>query len=135
MSKLQGPAEAGRIYNPPRIVLVKRLAECNSAIQQIENLRYGALLLRELQFAGAGGHFDAVAGVEFAEEELRGQRVQRSSAELVPTCTSSRYAEKRQGTAALQDASAFFGTLLLPQGFGVRLSSAAFIALIRAGKH
>ena len=54
---------------------------------------------------------------------------------LVPNCTSSRYAEKRQGTAALQDASAFFGTLLLPQGFGVRLSSAAFIALISAGKH
>ena len=43
----------------------------------------------------------------------------------MPNCTSSRYAEKRQGTAALQDASAFFGTLLLPQGFGVRLSSAA----------
>jgi hypothetical protein len=57
------------------------------------------------------------------------------SHDLVPNCTSSRYAEKRQGTAALQDASAFFGTLLLPQGFGVRLSSAAFIALISAGKH
>jgi hypothetical protein len=53
----------------------------------------------------------------------------------VPNCTSSRYAEKRQGTAALQDASAFFGTLLLPQGFGVRLSSAAFIAPNSAGKH
>ena len=73
-----GPAEAGRIYNPPRVVLVKRLAECNSAIQQIENLRYGALLLRELQFACAGGHFDAVAGFEFAEEELCGQRVQHA---------------------------------------------------------
>ena len=31
---------------------------------------------------------------------------------LVPNCTSSRFAEKRQGTAALQDASAFSGTLL-----------------------
>src|ERR1035437_10269190 len=77
-----GPAEAGRIYNPPRVVLVKSLAECNSVIQQIENLRYGALLLRELQFAGAGDHFDAVAGFELPKEELRGQRVQRSSAEL-----------------------------------------------------
>jgi hypothetical protein len=54
---------------------------------------------------------------------------------LVPNCTGSRYAEKRQGTAALQDAGAFFGTLLLPQGFGVRLSSAAFISFISAGNH
>jgi hypothetical protein len=45
------------------------------------------------------------------------------------------YAEKRQRTAALQDAAAFFGTWLLPQGLGVRLSSAAFISLITAGKH
>ena len=35
-------------------------------------------------------------------------------------------------TPALQDAAAFFGTLLLPQGLGVRLSSAAFISLITA---
>ena len=52
---------------------------------------------------------------------------------LLPNCTSSCYAEKRQGTAALQDASAFFGTLLFPKGLGVRLSSAAFISLISAG--
>ena len=38
-------------------------------------------------------------------------------------------------TAALQDATAFFGTWPLPQGFGVRLSSAAFISLITADKH
>ena len=53
----------------------------------------------------------------------------------MPNCMSSRYAEKRQRTAALQDAAAFFGTLLLPRGFGVRLSSATFISLITAGKH
>ena len=34
--------------------------------------------------------------------------------------------EKAQGTAALQDASTFSWTLLLPEGFGVRLSPAAF---------
>jgi hypothetical protein len=54
---------------------------------------------------------------------------------LVLSCISLRYAEKRQRTAALQDATALFGTLLLPQGFGVRLSSAAFISLITAGNH
>jgi hypothetical protein len=35
---------------------------------------------------------------------------------------------KRQKTAALQDAGATDRTRLLPQGFGVRLSSAAFVA-------
>jgi hypothetical protein len=44
------PAEAGRICNPVRVVLEQRLVECNSAIQQIENLHYGALLFHELQF-------------------------------------------------------------------------------------
>jgi hypothetical protein len=57
------------------------------------------------------------------------------SRKLVPRCAGSRYAEKRQGPAALQDADAFFGTLIVPQGFGVRLSSAAFISLISAGNH
>ena len=37
----------------------------------------GRLLLRELQFAVAGDHLDAVARFEFAEEELRSQRVQQ----------------------------------------------------------
>jgi hypothetical protein len=55
--------------------------------------------------------------------------------QLVRNCRSSRYAGKLQGTAALQDAGAFFSTLLLPQGLGVRLSSAAFIALINAGNY
>ena len=36
-----------------------------------------ALLLRKLQPAVVGGHFDPVAGFEFAEEELRSQRVQQ----------------------------------------------------------
>ena len=40
--------------------------------------RYGALLLRELQFAVAGDHLDAIARFEFAAEEFRGQRVQQA---------------------------------------------------------
>jgi hypothetical protein len=39
---------------------------------------------------------------------------------------------KRQRTAALQDAVATDRAPLLPQGFGVRLSSAAFAASIRS---
>jgi len=34
-----------------------------------------ASLLREIQFAVARNHFDAIARFEFAEEELGGQRV------------------------------------------------------------
>ena len=54
---------------------------------------------------------------------------------LVPNCSSSRYAGKRQRTAALQDATAFLATLLLPQGLGVRLSSAAFVSPITANNY
>ena len=53
----------------------------------------------------------------------------------MPDCLSSRCAEKRQRTAALQDAGALFDALVLPQGFGVRQSSAALSSLVAAGNH
>jgi hypothetical protein len=53
----------------------------------------------------------------------------------VRDCISLRHTEERQRTAAPQDAAALFDTLHLPQGFEVRLSSAAFKSLISASKH
>jgi len=53
---------------------------------------------------------------------------------LVLDCTWSRDAGKRQGTTALQDAGAFFGTLVLTQDYGELESSAVFTLLNSAGK-
>src|SRR5882724_7124956 len=39
--------------------------------------------------------------------------------------------EKRQGTAALQDAIALIQAVVVPTGFGVRLSPAAFLLTLR----
>src|SRR5260370_12649861 len=48
-----------------------------------------------------------------------------ASATVRNTSPHERLSQKRQRTAALQDASAFSKAIVGPQGFGVRLSSAA----------
>src|SRR5215471_13349832 len=67
-----------------------------------------------------------------ASFSIRGAAFFAARAELIqkPAPTRSRIKpdarKKRQRTAALQDAGAFSDAPLPPQGFGVRLSSAAF---------
>jgi hypothetical protein len=67
-----------------------------------------------------------------AEEREKTTLIHRQNAHCSNVEGADERKSKRQRTAALQDAVARDSTLLFPRGLGVRLSSAALIAAIRA---